>query len=206
MVNHIRLNFAVFVALVLTFGCQSTDDRELPFLGNHQEIDGQIVYHTIPSFSFINQDSLVVTNDLFKGKWYIADFFFTSCPTICPKVKKQMMRIYDHFKNEDRLLLLSHSIDTRRDSVPVLKKYADKLKVSADKWHFVTGDKEKILSMAPEYMSLAFEDENAPGGYDHSGYIVLIDPNGHIRGYCDGTDPKSVDSFIKTIERALRSP
>lgn len=180
----------------------STD--KLPILGEMILENGDTIYPKIPDFSFINQDSQLVTNETFHEKWYISDFFFTSCPTICPKVKKQMLRIYERFESENRLVILSHSIDTRRDSVPVLKKYADKMGIKTEKWHLVTGNEDEIFGIAPAYMSIAMEDKNAPGGFDHSGYIILVDPNRHIRAFCDGTDEVKVSEFMHTIEHALK--
>jgi protein SCO1/2 len=196
------LGFFIFILLISA--CNSIDQKPLPILGESFVENGDTIYHTIPDFEFINQDSQIVNNESFTDKWYIADFFFTSCPTICPKVKKQMLRIYERFLDEDRLLILSHSIDTKRDSVPVLKKFATKMGVNAPKWHLVTGDKSAIYNIAPKYLSIAKEDDSAPGGYDHSGYIILVDPKRHIRAFCDGTDEAKVNEFMKTLDRALK--
>ena len=197
-------------ALSLMFifsGCLFMNSQEnkgpLPILGIPKIENGDTILHTIPDFTFINQDSQKVTNATFADKAYVVDFFFTSCPTICPEVTGQMLRIHDHFKNDDRLLLLAHSIDTRYDSVPVLKDYADKLEVTSDKWHFVTGDHDAIYEIADDYFSIALENPDAPGGYDHSGRIILIDKDRHLRAFCEGTDPKDVTDFIKDIEKLL---
>ncbi len=192
--------------LILSFSCQLQKVEEieaLPILGNHL-IDGEdTTYHVIPDFTFVNQDSTLITNQDFKDKAYISDFFFTSCPTICPKVKTQMLRIYDRYKADERLLLLSHSIDTKYDTVGRLNEYARNLEVSSDKWHFVTGDKEAIYNIAEDYMSLAIEDPEAPGGFDHTGWLLLIDSERHIRAYCNGTDEAEVDDFMKKIDQLL---
>ena len=175
----------------------------LPILGNKEEVNGKMVYHEIPDFSFVNQDSMEVTNETFEGKAYISDHFFTSCPTICPKLSKSMLRIHDRFKANPDLLLISHSIDTKYDTIPRLKKYATGLGVNADKWHFVTGDKQEIMDIAEDYFNIALEDAEAPGGYNHSGRLVLVDKNRRIRAFCDGTDEESVDVFMKHIEVLL---
>ena len=130
-------------------------------------------------------------------------FFFTSCPTICPKMKKQMLRLYAKYEKDDRILLLSHSIDTKRDTVGKLKSYATGLGVSSNKWHFVTGDKDDIFEIADDYFSVAQDDPNAPGGFDHSGRFILVDKNRYVRSFCDGTDPASVDQFMLDIDRLL---
>lgn len=182
--------FLFFLFLSVATSCGSSE-KELP------------VYQTIPNFEFINQDSQVVTNATFHEKAYVADFFFTSCPTICPVMAKQMLRIHDHFAQDDRLVLLSHTIDVKRDSVPKLKKYAVNLGVQAPKWHFVTGEKDKIYDIAESYYNLAVEDPTLPDGFDHSGRFVLVDKNGRIRAFCNGTNPKEVDEFIRKIETLL---
>jgi protein SCO1/2 len=158
----------------------------------------------IPDFKFTNQNNQLIDNQTFKDKIYVADFFFTSCPTICPKVKAQMKRIYDRFKNEPRLALLSHTIDPKRDSVARLKTYSEKLGVTdANRWHFVTGEKDSIYNLARYYNSVAVEDKTAPGGFDHSGYIVLIDKKRQIRSIARGTEAEEVDRFMRDIETLL---
>lgn len=175
----------------------------LPILGEREVVNGDTVYHTIPDFSFIDQDSQVVNNETFAGKAYVADFFFVSCPTICPKVSKQMKRLHDRFLDEDRFLLLAHTIDPVRDTVGRLRAYAEALGVESSKWHFVTGEKDELYAIADDYFSIAIENPDAPGGFDHSGRIILVDPQRRVRSFCDGTDPASVDRFMKDIETLL---
>ncbi len=195
-----------FFATLFLAACNPNLDHgdRLPILGERQIVDGDTLYHQVPDFSFINQDSQIVTNATFAGKAYVADFFFVSCPTICPKVTQQMLRVHDAFKDDDRLLLLAHSIDTKRDTVPRLKKYAEGLGVGAPKWHFVTGDKDAIYEIADDYFSIAIEDPDSPGGFDHSGRLILVDANRHIRSFCNGTDPESVDHFLEDIALLLK--
>jgi protein SCO1/2 len=205
-----RIIFALCLAIGLTacgLGPQVQEDPTLPFLGNHiiDPATGDTTYHTIPPFSFVDQDSQAVTNATFAGKNYIADFFFTSCPTICPKVKKQMLRLYDKYEGRDDLVFLSHTIDVKRDTVGHLKVYAENMGVSADRWHFVTGDRDEIYGIAEDYMSIAKEDPNAPGGFDHSGWLLLIDKTGHIRSYANGTEAEAVDGLMKDIDWLLEN-
>ncbi|KAA3637971.1 MAG: SCO family protein [Bacteroidetes bacterium] len=200
--------FLILVAVLFFHACDfGMGASSLPRLGQHK-IDketGDTTYHTIPDFQFINQDSMEVTNETFKGKVYIVDFFFTSCPTICPKTAQQMLRLYKRYEDDDRVSLLAHSIDTKRDTVARLKEYANSLEVSAPKWHFVTGNKAEIYEIADDYMSIAIEDPDAPGGFDHSGWFILIDENRYIRSFCNGTDPESVDKFMKDIDWLLEN-
>jgi len=200
----LRNSFYLLVCLFVLgqMACQS-GPRVLPILGERDFENGDTVYHTIPDFEFIDQDSNKVTKADFKGKIYIADFFFTHCPTICPKVTKQMMRLYDKYKSDDRVLLLAHSIDVRNDTVGRLKEYADKLEIKTPKWRLVTGKKEDILGIANQYFSIAKEDSESPGGFDHSGKLILTDKQFRIRAFCDGTDPVSVDNFMKDIDALL---
>lgn len=198
-----HLFFFLGMSALLSACSGSQEPQQLPILGYRDVVDGDTVYHRIPDFTFINQDSQLVTNATFAGKAYVADFFFTSCPTICPKVKRQMLRVHERFLDDDRLLLLSHTIDTRRDTVEKLKSYAEGMGVKPPKWHFVTGDKAEIYGIADDYFSIAIEAPDAPGGFDHSGRLILVDPNRYVRSFCDGTDPESVDQFMEDIDLLL---
>ena len=166
---------------------------------------GDTVYHQIDEFEFINQDSQIVTRSTFDGKIYISDFFFTTCPSICPAMTQQLKRVYLAYKDNPNVMLLSHSIDFRADSVPVLKAYAERYGItSSNKWHFVTGSRESIYNIAKnKYYISAMEDEEAPGGYLHNGKFVLVDREGRIRGYYTGTESTPVDRLIKDINRLL---
>lgn len=193
-----RITIRLFWIVMIFSACQMEQER-LPILGEKLIEGTDTIFHTIPDFTFTNQEGQEVTPTTFENKIYVVDFFFVSCPTICPVVKAQMLRVLEAYKDEDRLVFLSHTIDPKRDNVDRLKKYADNLGVSIPKWHFVTGEKEKLHGIASSYFSIAYEDESAPGGFDHSGRLILIDQNKHIRSYCDGTDPESVNQFIKDI-------
>lgn len=204
----IRITLLIALAIGLLSGCQEKQEKsELPILGKRHVPEGSTdtTYQTIDDFTFVNQDSTVITQDLFEGKIYVADFFFTTCPTICPVMKTQMLRVYEEYKENDQVLLLSHSIDPVHDSVEVLRKYAEKLGIDhSDKWHFVTGPKEEIYEIAQEsYMASALEDESAPGGLVHSGAFILIDRKGRIRGHYDGTTEEEVDELISDIKILL---
>ncbi|MCB0556986.1 MAG: SCO family protein [Phaeodactylibacter sp.] len=194
------LSFLLLALALLLSHCR---ERSLPILSKTHEENGKLVYEQIPDFAFIGQDSSRVDNATFAGKAYVADFFFTSCPTICPIMTHNMLRIYDHFKDNDKLLLLSHTIDPKRDSVARLRQYAENLGVRPDKWHFVTGNKDSLYEIADDYFNIVIEDPTLPTGFDHSGRIVLVDPNRHIRAYCQGTDSLAVKAFIKDIEILL---
>ena len=196
--------FFFWIAAGLAACFQSPGKRVLPILGERDiSPGGDTVYPTVPDFAFVDQDSQMVTNATFAGKIYVVDFFFIHCPTICPKVKKNGLRLYEKYKNDDRILLLSHSIDTRNDTVAALKRHAAKLGIDSKKWHLVTGIKDDIYGIADNYFSVATEDPDAPGGFDHSGRLILVDKNRHVRSFCDGTDAQDVDRFMKDIDLLL---
>lgn len=202
-----RVSNRIFTLLTIItaiwIGCGDRTDDRLPFLGDTVIENGDTIYYTIPAFDYINQDSVHVTNETLAGKPYVADFFFTSCPTICPKVKSQMIRLHDLLGPDHSVTYLSMSIDYRKDSVPILKRYVDKLEIEDDHWHFVQLKKDQIESVANQYFNIAFEDESAPGGFDHSGRLILVDGKGRIRSHCNGTDPESVDQFANDIRMLL---
>lgn len=184
----------------------------LPIIGNKYveniKIDGGIkadtVYHKIPDFEFVDQDSNWVNNETFSDKVYIADFFFTSCPTICPTMKAQMLRVYEEFLDNEEVAILSHSIDPEFDNVEVLHDFAEKLGVESHKWHFVTGDKDEIYTVGMKgYLVTAGEDASAPGGYIHSGAFILVDKDRRIRGLYDGTVVADVNELMRDIKILL---
>lgn len=145
-------------------------------------------YHTIPYFEFINQDGKKVTRDDLLGKVYVADFFFVTCPTICPKMTTNMVYIQNKFEDRKDLHFLSITVNPEADSVPVLKEYAQKVHANTKNWDFVTGNKDDIYNIAFNgfFVSVA-KDSIAEGGFLHSKLLILVDKNGHVRGYFDGT-------------------
>ena len=195
--------FFALITIAALAACTPSGPRTLPILGNRDVVNGDTIYPSIPDFAFVDQDSQLVTNATFKDKIYVVDFFFIHCPTICPKVKANGLRLYKKYKNDDRILLLSHSIDTKNDTVAALKRHADKLGIETRKWHLVTGDHDAIYGIADDYFSVATENPDSPGGFDHSGRLILVDKNRHVRSFCDGTDARDVDRFMKDIDLLL---
>jgi protein SCO1/2 len=199
----------LFCAVLGLFGScvLSENDAPLPILGPRSiGPQGDTVYPQVPDFQFVNQDSQVVTNATFAGKAYVVDFFFIHCPTICPKVTANCFRIYQKYQNDDRLLLLAHTVDTRHDTVPALREYARKIGVhDSRKWHFVTGETDAVYGIADEYfLTNPSADADAEGGFNHDGRLVLVDKNRHVRAFCDGTDAEDVDRFMRDIDRLLK--
>jgi protein SCO1/2 len=200
-----KINVSLLGALLLVlwlYSCQS-EPKRLPYLGNVEISGSDTMYHIIPDITLIDQDSQILKIASLDHKIVLADFFFTSCPSICPKVKKQMLRLYDRYQNDDRVMMISHTIDQRNDSVAVLNRYAYNLGVNTAKWKFVTGEKDSIYYLADQYFVSVMEDPLAPAGFDHSGRIILVDPNRRVRGFCEGTDPESVTAFFDTVDQLL---
>lgn len=175
--------------LLLLFSCESGQ----PDLKVLKKID--------KPFQFVNQDSSAITEKDVLGKIHVTDFFFTTCPTICPVMKTQMLRVYETYQNADDFLLLSHTIDPKHDTVGVLNDYAKGLGISSNKWHLLTGEKDAIYEMAETYMVVAEEDERAPGGFIHSGAFMLLDKKRQVRGIFDGTKEEEVDKLILAIKQ-----
>lgn len=197
-----RLITLACLALLAT-SCKDASDKVLPKLGRTTtNAAGEEVPHKVRSWTFYNQDSVEVTSASLSGQPYLADFFFTSCPSICPKVTKQMLRIYDHY--DGRIKLVSFSIDPKRDTPAKLQRYANNLEVESSKWLFLTGDKDFTLDLADDYFVAAFEDPDAPGGFDHSGKIILVDGDGHVRSFAEGTDPDDVTDLFADIDLLLK--
>ena len=145
-------------------------------------------YHTIPYFEFTNQDGEKVSSNDLLGKIYIADFFFATCPTICPKMTTNMAYIQDKFKEKKDLRFISITVNPEEDTPDVLKEYAEKVHANTNSWSFLTGDKDEIYSIAFDgFFVSTMRDSIAPGGFLHSKMLILVDRKGHVRGYFDGT-------------------
>ncbi len=204
-----KIFYFITLATILLQSCQDKNAAaKLKILGERDTamhlVDGQYrvdsVMHTIPDFDFINQDGAHVTQKDVEGKIYLVDFFFTSCPTICPKVKKNMLKVAENIKNDPDILILSHTIDPKHDTLEVLRNYANKLHINTKQWQFLTGDKDKIYAKAHEYLIALQEDQTAAGGFTHSGNVMLIDGKRQIRGYYNGTKAEDMDNLIRDIQ------
>lgn len=200
---------SLFLGLIAT-SCQSTAVK-LPIIGEREvteRVENGItiidtIYPKIPAFEFLNQDSTLITDKDFDHKIYVANFFFTHCPSICPTMQRNLLKAYDQYKGDDRISFLSHSIDFKYDQPHVLKAYASKLGVDDDQWQFVAGSKADIYGIAEKYLVYTKEDSTVAGGYDHSGYLVLIDQDKHIRGAYDGTNDDEVQKLLTDINILL---
>lgn len=197
-----RLVLLKILAIAIISTACTKPKEALPILGVRKMNGADTLYHTIAPFHFVDQDSVLITNATFKDKIYVADFFFTSCRTICPIMKTQMLRVYAKTKAMPDVLILSHTIDPEFDTVALLHDFADRLGVESKYWHFVTGQKDSIYKIAQtSYFATAMEAKEEPDGFIHSGAFLLIDKKGRIRGKYDGTMEKDVDQLITDIER-----
>lgn len=208
-----KLKYISVLVLVVFFSCkEEKKDKSVTTLPYFNSADftphWQTPKHKIPPFSFVNQNGESVNNETFKNKIYIADFFFTSCPGICPKLTKNMGVIQDIYKNDDDIKLLSHTVMPWKDSVPLLKEYAVRNNVNDNKWHLVTGDKDALYQIA---RTGYFADEDFTKTQDESNFIhtenfILVDKQGYIRGVYNGTlevDVERLKRHIKILKQEI---
>jgi protein SCO1/2 len=157
--------------------------------------------HRIADFSLIDQDGKVFTQEQLKGYYYVTDFFFTTCPTICPNMSAQMQRVQKRYAMDEDFLIVSHSVQPEVDSSAVLKAYAELYEADPNKWVFLTGDKKTIYDLARKsYFAAVSEGDGGPNDFIHTENFVLVDKEKRIRGFYDGTSPESVDQLIEDIE------
>ena len=164
--------------------------------------------HRVGNFSFTNQYGETITQNSVKGKVYVAEYFFTTCGTICPKMNEQMQRVQLAFADNDEVRLLSFTVDPLVDTVEQMKRYADGHGAKKGQWHFLTGTKEKLYELARKSFFVLKPAEAANLGdagsdFIHTNNFVLVDRLGRIRGYYDGTSKAEVDNLMKDIERLL---
>jgi protein SCO1/2 len=210
-----KYNFLLVVLIILSSCKESKKDEatsrvnELPYYDeetftpkwidtNSEELSS---FHKISDFNLTNQNGEAITQETFKDKIYITDFFFTTCPGICPVMTKNMNFVQEAFKDDDEILLLSHSVTPSKDSVPQLKKYALEKNIS-NKWHLVTGDKKEIYDLGRNFYFVE-NDLGEPKGIDdflHTENFILIDKNKHIRGIYNGLNKNSVKQLIIDIK------
>jgi len=185
----------VYYLLIIVFIIASCNSETLPYLGI-TEIDmdtNKEIKHTISSFSFVNQDSNTITEDYLKGKITIVDFFFSTCPTICPEMTKNMKEVQQKWLDEETIQFLSHTVDPETDTPKKLKRYTKFFDIDTKNWNFVTGKKTELYELGfYSYMVTTDEDDIAPGGFIHSSLFILVDKNLYIRGIYDGLEEEEL--------------
>jgi len=195
----------VFILVCCIVAACSQPAQRLPILGNPNIEGKDTVYPIIANFSFTDQDSNTISNQTFANKIYVADFIFLSCPTICPKMTSAMHDVYQSYATDERVAFISHTIDPKHDTIARLKAYASNLGVITNRWHFVTGNQESILNLSEHsYFSTAYPDSTSPGGFTHSGGLLLVDKNRHIRGVYNSTKPAEIQRLIADIQLLLK--
>jgi protein SCO1/2 len=209
-----RLLAILFCITALT-SCSSKKNETLAFVGAQQIIGADTIFHTVPSFRLLNQNSDSISNSDLAGKVYVADFFFTTCPSICPIMTNNLVKVQRAFKGVENFALVSHTVNPDYDREDVLKEYAAKMHADTTNWHFLTGTKEAIYNTAFHgYFANAGEDELAPGGFLHSEYFILVDGHGRVRsgydkqgnvkGVYEGTNDQDVLQLINDIKKLLK--
>lgn len=175
-----------------------------PDMVNTELVDSTVQYirkyHKIADFRLINQNGEEVTQQNYQDKIYVADFFFTTCQTICPIMTGHMKEIQERLRDDNDVLLLSHSVTPKIDSVARLKKYAIEKGVNDAKWNLVTGDKKQIYDLARKsYLAAKSDGDGGPYDMVHTENFILVDKKKHIRGFYDGTNPEEIDRLIEDI-------
>ncbi|MFD1162988.1 SCO family protein [Hwangdonia seohaensis] len=188
--------------------------KEAPAVYNPTDVNPELVdaslhhlseNHRVADFELINQNGKTITQDTYKNKIYVADFIFTSCPTICPVMTNNMAKIQQEFLNDDEVMLLSLSVTPDIDSIPRLKAYADKNGVIDSKWHITTGNKKHIYELARKsYFAVTDEGDGGLQDFIHTSNFILIDKDKQIRGIYNGIKDEEVSRLIEDI-KALQS-
>ena len=209
-----KKNSYIIVALViLVFGIYA-----VPKIIARFDQPDLVKFERVPDFEFLNQDSVMVSNENFAEKVYVLEFFFTSCPTICPKMNENMLKVQKEFYGNPSFGIASITIDPKRDSPGVLKAYAEKHGANHRYWYFLTGEKEKIYEFSNEGFRLYVgENADVEGGFEHSGLFALIDKEGYIRSrtvmngdtenpikYYNGLDPKEIEWLKEDIKLLMK--
>ena len=176
-----------------------------PSMVNPELVDSTLVYvkkyHTIADFELVNQNGDTITQETYTDKIYIADFFFTTCPTICPVMTANMADIQEVIRDDDEVLLLSHSVTPEIDSVQQLKKYALEKGVIDAKWNLVTGSKKQIYELARKsYLAVLTDGDGGPYDMIHTENFILVDKERRIRGFYDGTNPDEIAQLLEDLK------
>ena len=204
--------------LIFVYGAEGNFFKTLDYVGPKKiislEKNGEMVndtlHYVIPDFEFINQEDTTLSSDEMRGKVYVANFFFSSCPTICPAMNYNLKQVQDRFLGYEDIYFLSFTVDPEYDTPAVLKEYEEKIGAVNGRWHFLTGDKQELYKTARDFFVNAMEDSTAAGGFLHSEYLVIVDWEGRIRSRRDeqgnlkavysGTSPDEVNKLKDDVK------
>ncbi|HNP48213.1 MAG TPA: SCO family protein [Bacteroidia bacterium] len=196
------LLFPVIFWLVLTRG--TNHFKSLPVIGPVEiNAQGDSVFHTVGSFSLLNQEGKVISDASLEGKIFVANFFFATCKTVCPKMNEQFKRVQEAFKDVSKIKMLSFTVDPDHDSVSVLKEYATKIGADSSMWWFLTGSKDSIYKIACEGFLVPAAAGKTADDFFHSQDLILVDKDKRIRGIYDGTEANEVDTLIDEMKVLL---
>jgi protein SCO1/2 len=199
----LKRSFSALVLITVLFASCKRNEKHLllPVFGEKKATGKDTIYHTVSSFSLVDQDGQWVTENTTKGKIVVANFFFATCQSICPEMSTNLVKVQEAYADDDSLLILSHSVNPLHDTVEVLKAYAGRYGAKSGKWHLLTGDKKQIYELAKSsYLVNALEDDGTPEGFLHSELFLLVDPQNRLRGMYDGTDMAEVNRLMKDIQ------
>jgi protein SCO1/2 len=200
--------FVFSIITIFLFYSALKPEKSLPIY-NPSDVNPELVdstvqyiskYHTIADFSFVNQNGKTITQKDYEGKVYVADFFFTTCGSICPKMTTNLVEVQKAILHNPKVMLLSHTVFPETDSVPVLKAYALKNGVVDSKWNLVTGDKKEIYTMARKsYLAVKLGRPDELYDMVHTENFVLVDQKKRVRGFYDGTKKEDIQRLIADI-------
>ena len=197
---------------IITTDLPTETPTTLPYIGISERQarpghDSVTVHQQLPAFDVLDQDGRHITNQSLAGKVYLTDFFFATCPGICPKMQSELLKVYQRYGQDERVLFLSHTIDPDHDSLPVLRDYARRLGVGTpgSHWRFVRGTtRPAAYALAQAYFTAAQTDLKAPGGIAHSGTIALVDDQGYVRGTYESLDSTQVNRLLRELPVLLK--
>lgn len=213
----LRTNKLLLFLILLIVSCNNSSKKEadtLPIIGerdvSYRMVNGKevadTIYHKVPDFEYINQDSTLVKSTDINSKVWVADFFFTSCPSICPTMTTNMNRLSKNTTDlKAYVQFLSFSIDPYTDQPTKLREYIAERGIDDSNWSFFVGDEAATHALAKEFFNAAEKNDSIPGGFGHTPYFSIVDTKGHIRGIYDGTDANAVDSLEKDLRKLLKT-
>ena len=209
-------DFLPAAALLLLASCggnttstAAADANRLPYIGESERVavpgkDSVTVYPKVPAFRLHDQDGKLITNQSLAGKVYVTDFFFATCPGICPKEQGEMLKVYQQYAANPHVVFLSHTIDPDHDTQAVLSDYARRLTAAeGGNWRFARTSRDSAYALARAYFTGAMPDKAAPGGIAHSGTFALVDDQGHVRGLYDSLNPEQIKQLLQDMPLLL---
>jgi protein SCO1 len=194
--------FIILSAVFMTYFYKVSHEQtaSLPVLGNPG--------HHVAPFSFVDQEGKTITNSDVKGKVYVVEYFFSTCKGICPRMNEDMTHVYQAFKGNNNVLILSHTVDPKHDTVPALKEYSLRFDADPKQWLFLTGDKKELYDMARYSYLISAQDDTTGVSIDkdfiHDNHYVLVDGDGRVRGFYDGLKMDEVNKLIADINTLLK--